>query len=331
LGETVSLTDPSNGIYLQKVADDMKMIKRQQRHQHDAGFSLFEVLAGILMLSLFYLVLLQSTSMSATSKRQSLSLSEVGAWLQNDLEAIKLQARNYMTASLAANANMGDSTIFLNSVGDFNVGDQLQLAPSILQQNASAGATTLYLSSTVDFSSGQQLLLSGSSDKTVYTVGSVNSNSITITPALAAGLTAGQPLSRAVDTSPFTITNIDIATNTLSVSPSISGVHVANTQIIGISNRCNATTAAQGLADGLRDKLTGSNQNTVSSTTVLDQSQTISSTHQQFAVTRTLTPVNTAPYRRLQISYAVTPPTGTNITIPPYTTEVFPDAALACP
>jgi prepilin-type N-terminal cleavage/methylation domain-containing protein len=84
-----------------------------------------------------------------------------------------------------------------------------------------------------------------------------------------------------------------------------------------LSSACNATAVADGYGQLLASSLSAS----ASSITLNDRSYT---------VTRTLTPVNAAPYDRLAVTYTFTAQARTSDTIT-MTTEIIPNVAFDCP
>ncbi len=160
--------------------------------------------------------------------------------------------------------------------------------------------SVITVSSTSDFGSGDQIKI-GSDSKTF---------TITAPPVTVLGIT------------------------TMVISPNLTTSQASGSTVVGLTKCGNVgTTITQttGLADGLRDKIVGSNQSTASysppSTT-----KTSPTTGQTFYMTQTLTLANTAPYNQLQVSYEVRPttPVGAPARAKTYS-EIIPPAAYECP
>lgn len=89
-----------------------------------SGFSLFEVLIAILVASLFFLVVIQSSTVSSVNRASALEASEALSWIQQDLESIRFQAGRYRTTRLQRNALTGDLSISVESTQDFDTSDE---------------------------------------------------------------------------------------------------------------------------------------------------------------------------------------------------------------
>lgn len=148
-----------------------------------------------------------------------------------------------------------------------------------------------------------------------------------ITVASLNDLAATNKLKVGSDTGTYTIGVI--AGNTLPITPALGTAQFRGAVVVG-TTRCNAGSVDTGFADGLRDKIIGSNRTTgtpYSEPAVLKISKL---TKKRFNMTRTTTIPDTEPYNVLQINYDVTPESGGS-SVASFYTEVIPNAALQCP
>ncbi|WP_404786207.1 type II secretion system protein J [Altericista sp. CCNU0014] len=114
-----------------------------------------------------------------------------------------------------------------------------------------------------------------------------------------------------------------ISGTTLSFTPPLNTDQISGAQVwaAGASSSpkfCNATSSTTGLAQALAADLAP----------VLISSKTISGT--SYTLSRTATPVNTAPYQTLTLTYSVLP-SGGGAEVLSLQTKVVPYAAFGCP
>lgn len=121
----------------------------QQRHQRSQGFSLIDVLAGIVVLSAFISLSMNALLTSALLKNRARIVTEANNWIEQDLELVKNQAA-IVTYALAS--------------------------------NASAGTNQITLVNNYGLASGEQISIAG--DSTIYTIQSVSGNVINLTDPL---------------------------------------------------------------------------------------------------------------------------------------------------
>ncbi|MGH8000958.1 MAG: type IV pilus modification PilV family protein [Brasilonema sp.] len=161
---------------------------------------------------------------------------------------------------------------------------------SLLSANTAQNATTITLADTTDFTTSNTLTIQG--DETKYTISNKSGNTLTISPALT------QP-------------------------------HSSNKAVVN-TTRCSNPTQTTGFADGLRDKVLGSDSSATSSTT--NSTKTLSATNKNYKLQRIVTPSSSTPFNVLQLSYQVIDEeTNPTRTVAEIYTEVIPDAALQCP
>ncbi len=164
-----------------------------------------------------------------------------------------------------------------------------------------------------------------------YTSLSANANSgdSLINVTSVNDLAASDNLKVGTDSGTYTIATGGITGNSLTITSSLGTTQSQGAVVVGIT-RCNSGLDT-GFADGLRDKIIGSNQ--TETTTSVDVSKTSNLTGKTFTLSRTATVSrisNTAPYSVLQVSYKVLPTSGGS-SVANFYTEVIPNAALQCP
>lgn len=146
----------------------MKLIDRHQQlkqlflksRRSDSGFTMMEVIVGIVMVTLFTGIAMQSMAIATLLKARAQQYSEAIAWIQQDLEDIKYQATIYKFTSLTAAATIGQSSISVAAANDFEINDKLKIG---------TGSIT-------------------------YTITNISGNNLTISP----GLTIDLPVSSTV-------------------------------------------------------------------------------------------------------------------------------------
>lgn len=129
------------------------------------------------------------------------------------------------------------------------------------------------------------------------------------------------------DPGTYTIAINGIIGTTLTIAPNFLKTDQLQGAEVVATTRCNQAQNA-GFADGLRDKITGTNQTTISNSVNIPK--TIVSTGEAFIMKRTTTLSSTAPYNVLQVTYDVLPTSG-GLSVANFYTEVIPNAALQCP
>ncbi|OWY67548.1 prepilin-type cleavage/methylation domain-containing protein [cyanobacterium TDX16] len=90
----------------------------------DKGFTLFEVLISILIVSVFLTVAMQALLFAIIFKVRAEQRNEAATWIQKDLEFVKNQAKEYEKNTfpysikcIATTSNDGFAASFLNSIG----------------------------------------------------------------------------------------------------------------------------------------------------------------------------------------------------------------------
>jgi prepilin-type N-terminal cleavage/methylation domain-containing protein len=96
----------------------------RQFRRGSKGFSLVEVLIAMLVAALFFIVVLQATTLGAYSKAQALETTQALSWIQQDVEDLRFKASNYLLTSLKSDAIKGDLSIDVASAEDFDYGSK---------------------------------------------------------------------------------------------------------------------------------------------------------------------------------------------------------------
>lgn len=161
-----------------------------------------------------------------------------------------------------------------------------------------------------------------------YTSLSANaaSGALLINVASVDGLAATDSLKAGSDSGTYTIGGI--VGNVLTIIPGLGTGQAQGAVVVG-TTRCNASSIDTGFADGLRDKIIGSNQ--TGATKVNNITKTSNRTGQSFTLEKTTT-VSSASYNAynvLQVSYKVLSSSGNSVA--KFYTEVIPNAAFQCP
>ncbi len=86
----------------------------------ETGFSLFEVLIAIIVAALFFLVVIQATTLSSYTRAQSLEATESLSWIQQDLESIRFQSGRYLITQLSQDVPQDSRTLPVESAEDFS-------------------------------------------------------------------------------------------------------------------------------------------------------------------------------------------------------------------
>lgn len=143
------------------------------------------------------------------------------------------------------------------------------------------------------------------------------------------GFQTGDKLIVGTDSTDNTIASIDTTAKTITLN-AVLGNDLPKDTVMVATTRCT-NSLDTGFADGLRDKIIGSNQTGATKTNDIPKAS--NRTGQTFTLKRTTTvsrfDIN-APYNVLQVSYEVLPTSGGS-SVANFYTEVIPNAALQCP
>ncbi len=139
----------------------MKRLTRNLLHQ---GFTLTEVVVGVLLVTIFVAAGMQLMVASMALQTRGKSDSEASDWIQADLEQIKNQAAQFQLTRLTSGAIAGATSITVDWTNGFS---------------NTAGGNRLRIGD----------------DTQTYTITAVSGNTLTINPGLAAAKIAGQLVS----------------------------------------------------------------------------------------------------------------------------------------
>jgi prepilin-type N-terminal cleavage/methylation domain-containing protein len=296
----------------------------------EQGFTLIEVLAAILITTVFVATTMQMLAIAAVYKARAKQNSEAIALIQQDLESVKSRAAILKTTTLTATASPGDSTITVvsNSTvtpnSNFVVGDKLRVGSDMLGYNITGiSGNTITISPSLQLTNVTNLSLATPSGTNPIQVDTLS------------GFSAGDSVK--IGSSIYKI----LATNTTSTTPTIKTMTLdqpltasqpmtAQVQliqpagsIVSAINVCPTLTytptATTGFGYLLQQYLP------TASPTVSNPNYTIS---------RTITVKPTAPFEIVQLAYNVKPQAGgtngTNI-LAKVDAEVMAEAAVKCP
>lgn len=305
----------------------MLMLKPKSSKQ-EQGFTLVEVLVAILIATIFVTVAMQMMVIAAMFKVRAQEDAEATNWIQEDLENVRYQAANYKTTSLTANANSGISSITVASSDDFEVNDRLRVgSDTLIYRVTTKSGTTLNITPNLGTNQSQgAAVLMDSVISTSLTADQSSGNS-SITVASVDNFAVNDRVQVGTETTTYLISAINSATKTLTITPSLR-TNKSEGDAVALSTRCKPTAPEDGFADGLRDKISGSNLTTT--TNSVSVSKTSNFTNKPYTLTRTTTLSSEAPYNLLQVRYDVSPTSGGS-SIANFYTEVIPNAALQCP
>jgi prepilin-type N-terminal cleavage/methylation domain-containing protein len=303
------------------------MLKPKSSKQ-EQGFTLIEVLVAILIATIFVTVSMQMMVIAAMFKARAQENAEATNWIQEDLENLRYQAANYKSTSLTANANSGNSSITLASSDDFEVNNRLRVGSDpLIYRITSKSGTTLNITPNLgtNQSQGAAVLMTFVPSTSLTANKSSGNSSITI--ASVDNFAVNDKVQIGTETSSYTINSIVSLTKTLTITPSLR-TNKSEGDAVVLSTMCNPTASENGLADGLRDKISGSNLTIT--TNFVSVSKTSNRTGKVYSLTKTTTLSSDAPYNLLQVRYDVSPTSGGS-SIANFYTEVIPNVAFQCP
>jgi len=291
------------------------------------GFTLVEVLVAILITTLFISVAMQGIVIAALFKAKAQESNEATTWIQEDLENVKYNAATFKYTSLTANANSGASEITVASADDFAVNDRLQVGTDTgIYRITGKSGTTLNITPNLGTTQSQgAAVVMNFFPSTSLTA---NANSSPITVGSVDNFAVNDQVRVGSATGTYTITAINSSTKQLTITPSSFGSTQSSGAAVELLTMCNPTAQNAGFADGLRDKVTGSNETQI--TNFVTESKNINRTGKAYTRTRTTTLSSEVPYNVLQVRYNISPTSGGS-SIANFYTEVIPDAALQCP
>lgn len=293
----------------------------------ERGFTLVEVLVAILLITFFISVTLQGMVVAAIMKSRAQEFTEAVGWIQEDLEQARANSANYY--SLASTASQGSNTITLSNstidAQDFSTGTRIRIGsdPTGYTVSSRSGAT-LTLSSNLASTQNAGTYIYPYSTTTLSSAASANATSITLSSAT--GFTNGTRVRLGSDSTIYTLGTP--SGNTFPISPNL--LYEKDTGSSVETSRCTGGTGgrATGFADGLRDRIVGSNRTTTQDTDSFAKTSTL--TGRAFTISRTTVLVDASPFNRLLIEYNVTSNTG-GYSVARMDTQLLPNVTLYCP
>jgi type II secretory pathway pseudopilin PulG len=148
----------------------MGLLKRKVTGKMETGgFTLVESLAGVLIITLFVAVSMQSFMVANQFKIKAKQISEADAWVNQDLEGVKALAADtiqipYTSTELLEDVEAGESVIKINVTSGFVVGDSIVVGSDSnsnviddiqLQTDATTGADYLEITLVDELSTSQ--------------------------------------------------------------------------------------------------------------------------------------------------------------------------------
>jgi len=144
--------------------------------KQEQGFTILEAMIAILIATIFVATAMQMMAMAAAFKARARQYAEATTWIQADLEVVKDQA------------------------------DQLPLPSTTLTANAAAGATSLTVDSVRGFAVGDTLKVGSNANTYTIASGGINTatKTITLTGGIATTQTTGSQILARCKLSPLT-------------------------------------------------------------------------------------------------------------------------------
>jgi Tfp pilus assembly protein PilE len=311
----------------------MVKLRWQTLRESSQGFTLFEVLVACLISALFFLLVLQATSISSFMKNRASESTQVLSWVQKDFEYVRSTASNYLLTTLASDVSANAASAQVVAAEDLKDGDTVQFSGSqvddtiyTINGNPTENWISLSPSITVAHTQGDKMAVLSRRITSLAYPAAVGATTVGVAPSSS----VSQGSAVRIDSDPDIY--IVSAANASALTLESPGLKTAKNTNDPVSvSRCNAGALNVGLADGLRDKLVGSDQTSSSTTITLDATKTITTEGKQFQVQRQMILVDISPYNLLQVSYRVDPPLGTPSPLDRFAGRILPEVAFYCP
>jgi prepilin-type N-terminal cleavage/methylation domain-containing protein len=284
----------------------------------EQGFTLIEVLAAILIMTLFIATTMQMLAIAAVFKVRAKQSGEATALIQQDIESVKAKAITIKNTTLSAVAAPGDASITIVPNTTFAVNDKLRIGSDFQGYSiTSISGNTINVSPSIKITNVTNVSIGKAAGVSVIPVDSV------------LGFSVGDTIK--IDSNTYTITSIDtsVSPKTFTVNPPLAAnvIQTAMVQlvqpagaIVSAINSCPTLTTAPTLATGF-----GS---------LVQASLPAQVTSPNYTITRTSAVKNVSPYEIVELNYTVTPVAASNTgvnTLAKINAEVVADAALKCP
>jgi type II secretory pathway pseudopilin PulG len=308
----------------------------------DAGFSLLEVVVGIIMVFFFTTVALQMIVFSSIFRQKAAQYTNAINLIQQDLERVRSGADQYSFRQVdlsSSSLSFPTTTIPLVAVSSGTANVPLNTNDTVQFNNSSQA----YRVSSI---SGNTVTLSSSYTPPTTVTISANAavNASTLTLSSVSSLSTNHLLS--IGSQRYRITNINTSTGVVTITPNlVAAVSVGATAYVLPSSlflaenaNCNPSAATSGIATlfindiGTAATSTGTTYGSYKAVT-----GTPTQVNNQFYwLLRQETVSTSSPHNILQVNYVVYPgtssaPTTTATALATVYTEVIPYASLQCP
>lgn len=311
----------------------------------EKGFTLFEVVVAGFVAILFFLLVLQASTLNTVSKTHTQEASEVLNWLHQDIEFVKNQASTLHLATIQA-ANKDDKKVYLNNPEDelqFQYGDIIEFINSspdgvryTIKKADHKGYGYFSLAQKLEavYPPNSYVIVRSRQQALVTTAIAKGSQLITISDT--SNLDPGSELMFG-DVNDLSL-NLNISQQSYKVTAVSSNAITVKTQLtddVGIYNTvniipCNPTRKNLGYADILRDQLVGTNETSDASIIILDPAKTVTSKGKKYMIKRVMELVDIPPYNLLQVRYETMPQLPDAISLSSYVARILPDIVLYC-
>jgi type II secretory pathway pseudopilin PulG len=321
----------------------------RSRLDAEKGFTLFEAIVAVIVAFLFFLIVLQASTVSSASKAQTQEALEVMNWLQKDVESVKFQASTLQVAPIAS-ASLGDDRVYLNppdNISRFKDGDIISFMtsspdgktytiadtknqPDGFFKLSSKLQATYPADSLVIVRSRQQASVTTAVPLGSYVVYSSDVTNINPGSQLMFGELSTPPTNpgKQQQSSQQTYDVLNVFKGFIQVKQPLK-TNLNTTNSVNLA-RCNSTKIETGYADDLRDQLVGSDENSATSTLMLDITKTKTSKGRQYTITRMMNIIDAQPYNMLELQYDVSPKLPEAVSLDSFITRVIPDVAFYC-
>lgn len=318
----------------------------------EKGFTLFEVIVAGFVAILFFLLVLQASSLGSISKAQAQEASEILSWMQKDIEAVKAAASSLHVAMVSAAQKDMDVVTLANANDElkFTTGDIIEFvtanpdgerytikSANVLQPGAfwltSKLKATYPANSLVRVVARQVAQVSVNIPAGSASVLMSQTQRISVGDEIVFGTTglltsATSTIYTKADISRVSYPVSSVSTGIVTLKRNLSSpLDISNTVNISL---CNASSKYSGYGDVLRDVLAGKDEVSDSSAILLDSSMTKTSKGKQYTIKRIMEPMNIPPYNILQVHYEINPTLSQVISLNSFVNRVIPDVVFYC-
>lgn len=169
-------------------------------HQHQ-GFSLVEVVVGMLIAGLFMATALQVMVVAKVLQARGTELNEAKNWIQQDLELIKAQAATFKSTNLSSSATVGATSLTVDWTTGFASGDIIRIGNDPNDYTVSAASGT-----TVTISTGLSTAQSAGATISATNMCSATTSATGFAQAIRTSLPGVSPATRTIGGQNFILT-----------------------------------------------------------------------------------------------------------------------------